>query len=152
MCLQVNVHVWSPDGPQTDGPHILSAFAWPSSHHSPERKTRGSACWEHALHIGGAKPPLGSSERVVALAIYRQWQPTTVWLAIAFASAGIAVVDLSEGLHCPRWLWQMPLDTDVPGTHPVTNRAHTCTFTHAAPAFHTVAVSGRRKTPESMRR
>lgn len=116
--LQVNVHLWSPDGAQTDGPHILTPSAWPSSHHSPERKTRGSACWEHALHISGAKPPLSSSERVVALAMHRQWQPTTVRLAIAFASAGLAVVDLSEGLHSPRWLWDVSLGAEVPGKRP----------------------------------
>ena len=114
--MQVNVHLWSPDGPQTDGPHILNSSARPAAHHSSERKTMGTACWEHALHISGAKAPLGSSEQVVSLAIHRRWQPMTVWLGIAFASAGVAVVDLSGGLNNPRWLWELSLGDDVPGT------------------------------------
>lgn len=109
------MHLWSPDGPQTDGPHILNCSAWPAAQHSPERKTRGSVCWEHVLQIRGAKPPLGNSERVVAIAMHRQWQPLTVRLAVAFASAGVAIVDLSEGLHCPRWLWETSLGDEVPG-------------------------------------
>eukprot|EP00892_Ulva_mutabilis_P003042 jgi/Ulvmu1/12739/UM095_0044.1 len=113
---EVNVHLWSPDGPQTDGPHVLTSSAWPAVYHTPERKTRGSVCWEHVLHISGAKPPLGTSERVIALALHRQWQPLTVRLAVAFASAGVAVVDLSEGLSRPKWLFESSLGGEVPGS------------------------------------